>query len=202
MEEKFDLIYFNKGLGLLSSKMEKENIEPFSLHVIGGFCMLVYGHRGLTRDIDAYFNMDSKLEKLIYEVGKEIHNYEWLNNNVKTSSKSMTDMPTLSELLNVDNSFNEYKNYGFIKIYLATDLTLLYTKLLAFRDDESHSDIEDISSLLNSSNMPISEIIIKLKKYNRSNDDFQNMVFNLLLVAFKCGKINEKEYEIEYIKYM
>lgn len=202
MEEKFDLEYLIHGLNLLSQKMEEKDLEELDLYVIGGFCMLVYGHRNLTRDIDAYFDSNPILDSLIKEVGIEIRNPDWLNNNVSISSSAMLDMPTLNELLYIDGSFQEFMSFSRIKVYLATVITLIYTKLLSFRTEDEYNDLEDLASLLVSAKIPIQEVINQLSKFKRQNDDFQNMVFNILLIAYKCNLINDSEYEKLYEKYM
>lgn len=202
MEEKFDLEYLIHGLNLLSQKMEEKDLEELDLYVIGGFCMLVYGHRNLTRDIDAYFDSNPILDSLIKEVGVEIRNPDWLNNNVSISNSAMLDMPTLNELLYIDGSFQEFRSFSRIKVYLATAITLIYTKLLSFRTEDEYNDLEDLASLLVSAKIPIQEVINQLSKFKRQNDDFQNMIFNILLIAYKCNLINDSEYEKLYEKYM
>ena len=202
MEEKFEIEFFKKGLKLLSSKMEERNLEPLNLYVIGGFCMLIYGYRNATRDIDAYYELDPDLDKAIFEVGQEIKNPEWLNNNVSTSSASMFDMPTLKELLNVDNSFDEYCSFGRIKIYIATHLTLLYTKLISFRDNNEHSDVDDIIKITQNIHIPIIQVIQEIKSYKRTNDDFENMVMNFLMICYQSNIIAEKEYEQLYFNFL
>lgn len=186
------------GLRRLSILMEERDVEPVQLYVVGGFCMLLRGYRDYTQDIDAYYKGNDALLKAIYDVGVEINNPDWLNNDVYVSLDMMNDMPSLEDLLRVEGSMQEWQRFGRITVFVASDLAVMYMKLISFRND-GHSDVEDLMRIAQSVG-DVDLMLRYLRKFARPVDDLENMIMNLLMVCFQANVIDEHEYERLYFQ--
>lgn len=203
---KFDLDEFDRSLNLLADKMEERNIEPFDIYAIGGYICLLNGKREFTHDIDAYYNGNDDLLKAIAEVGREVRNPEWLNNAVDShrAFDISTEVPSLDELLSINDSFEFERNIrGRINIFCASAFTVIFMKLIAFRDTrEDKTDLKDICDL--ASDYSVDEVIKSLQKFKplcRISSCFEDYISNLLFALYMNHQINDEEY-INYIQYI
>lgn len=162
---KFDLEEFHMALRKLADKMEERDIEPFDIYSVGGYVCLLKGKRNFTHDIDAYYNSNEPLNRAIYEVAQEVRNPEWLNNAVDIHRlRDMSQVPSLEELLSIEGSFEFTERIGRVNMFNATGITVIFMKLIAYRDDrKDKTDIEDIVSL--AEDYGVEKVINSLKMF-------------------------------------
>ena len=176
----FDVNYFIEALERLSFKMIQANVdEDLNIYIIGGFCMKLHGLREATIDIDAYIQeySETSLKLLINEVGDEIGNPEWLNDDIT----NIDTIPKLLDLLLVKNSFKLERKIGKINIYVAELETVLITKLLAVMDerDEYQKDVQDVLSIVSRTGFS-EQLVIKLKAFAICDFDVLSTLLNVL----------------------
>lgn len=176
----YDINYFIEALERLNYKLvQTQSEEALEVYVIGGFCMMLHGLRDATIDIDAYTlaYAHGNIKRLIKEVGTEIGNSEWLNDDIS----NIDTIPQLSELLKVAESFRLERTIGKINVYAAEYKTMLITKIMAVMDerDNYQKDIQDIISII--SRIGFSESIIhSLKTFQICNFDILSTLLNIL----------------------
>ncbi len=120
-----------KSLIELNSAMEKENIPPIELSVVGGFAMMVKGYRdndGIT-DID-YIGEDlpEVVKKMSQKIG--IQNglvKDWLNNDLMLTGSTFEDLEFSTGKLHFDRAFDMSK----IKVDIIDTKDLLRMKVIA-----------------------------------------------------------------------
>lgn len=120
-----------EALADLAEKMNKENMPPVELNVIGGFALMLHGVRpadGVT-DID-YVGTDlpEKLNRLIEEIGRA-HCMEpgWINKDGMSSGISMEDF----KLSTGELHFEPAITIGNIRINVLDEKDLLRLKVIA-----------------------------------------------------------------------
>jgi len=144
MMQDYNTDYFIDALERLNFKLISHEIEDeLDFYIIGGFCLMLHGLRNATMDIDSYLNLEIDIQKLILEVGVEIGNPDWLNQDIN----NLDTIPRLETLLEVENSFTMNRRIGQINVYIATLKTVLLTKIIAATSRELQRDIRDILSI-------------------------------------------------------
>ena len=144
MVQVYNTDYFIDALERLSFKLISHNIkEEFDFYIIGGFCLMLHGLRSSTMDIDSYLNLEVNIKKLISEVGIEIGNPDWLNQDIN----HLDTIPKLESLLKVETSFTLNRKIGQINIHIAALKTVLFTKVIAATSRQLQRDIRDILSI-------------------------------------------------------
>lgn len=120
-----------EALASLAEKMNKENMPPVELNVIGGFALMLHGVRpvnGVT-DIDYVGEgLPEKLNALIEDAGRE-HKMEpgWINKDGMASGIAMEDF----ELSTGELHFVPALSVGSININILEEKDLLRLKIIA-----------------------------------------------------------------------
>lgn len=120
-----------EALADLAEKMDKENMPPVELNVIGGFALMLHGVRpadGVT-DIDYVGDgLPDKLNRLIKETGRK-HRMEpgWINKDGMSSGISMDDFELSTGVLH----FVPALTVGNITINILEERDLLRLKVIA-----------------------------------------------------------------------
>ena len=176
----YDINYFIEALERLNYKLvQTKSEEELDVYIIGGFCMMLHGLRDATIDIDSYISeyAGTNLKRLIEEVGEEIGNPEWLNDDIT----KLDTIPQLSDLLIVVNSFRLERKIGKINVYAAELKTILITKILAVMDerDNYYKDIQDILSIISRTGFS-EEVITSLREFEICNFDILSTLLSIL----------------------
>jgi len=144
MIQDYNTDYFIDALEKLNFKLVTHDIKgELDFYIIGGFCLMLHGLRNSTMDIDSYLSLETDIQKLILEVGIEIGNPDWLNQDIN----NLDTIPRLETLLEVENSFTMNRKIGQINIHIAALRTVLLTKIIAATSRELQRDIRDILSI-------------------------------------------------------
>lgn len=159
----------------LAEKMNKENMPPVELNVIGGFALMLHGMRsadGIT-DIDYVGDgLSDDLNRFIGEVGRE-HKMEpgWINKDGMAAGMGMNDfelstgvlhfMPALT-VGNITINILEEKDLLRLKI-IAVDTAM--TELEATGEFARVKDFHDIYELMNKLEMSPEEAICEYGDY-------------------------------------
>lgn len=164
-----------EALNDLAEKMNKENVPPVELNVIGGFALMLHGVRpanGVT-DIDYVGNdLPDVFNHLIEETGRE-HNMEpgWINKDGMSSGISMEDF----ELSTGELDFVHALTVGNITINVLKEKDLLRLKIIAVDTAMTEleatgefarvKDFHDIYELMNKLEMSPEDVIREYSDY-------------------------------------
>lgn len=176
----YDTNYFIEALERLNFKLvQLQSDEELNVYIIGGFCLMLHGLREATIDIDSYKleYAGTNLKRLIDEVGIEIGNPEWLNDDIT----NLDTIPQLTDLLIVENSFSLERKIGKINVYSAELKTVLVTKLLAVIDerDNYYKDVQDVLSIVSRTGIS-PKLINDLRKFKICNFDVLSTLISIL----------------------
>jgi len=176
--------YFIDALERLNFKLVNCQIEgDFDFYIIGGFCLMLHGLRESTMDIDAYLDLDDNVKALIFEVGVELKNPDWLNQDIN----NLDTILSLEALLTVADAFELHRKIGKINIYIASLKTMLITKIIAATNRQFQRDIRDILSI--TARTGISEALLDdLKEFEACDFD---ILASLLGILFENTRIDE-----------
>ena len=194
MLQDYNTEYFIDALERLNFKlMNNEIADELDFYIIGGFCLMLHGLRTATMDIDTYLQLEANVQTLIDEVGVEIGNPSWLNQDIN----HLDTIPKLEMLLEVENAFTLNRRMGRINIHIATLKTVLLTKIIAATNRELQRDIRDILSI--TARMGISEALLdNLTAFEVCDFD---VLSALLSILYENTRIDEETFKrlYEYI---
>lgn len=202
MEEMLYDSYFIQCLTLLNEKIQEKNLEPISIYYIDRFSIIFYGSRMITSNIDSFLGSNRELNELILEVGQEMHNLEWLNDYI--TMININDISTLNEILSLDDAFEESINMECVKILTATKITILYIKLMNYKNEDLSFDLQDIVSLtsaLGNVDDIIHQLIFKFKNINKCIN-MHDIINNYILSLYSMKVIDNVEYTRLYKEYV
>lgn len=137
----------------LNDKMIEYNLDHEVVYIIGGFVCLVNNDKSMSQDID-YYCKNNSIGQIAYEIGEKYDAFGWFSNLDSLSRHGY--LPSLDELLSINNSFIEYMALSKLTIYIQTDKCLLLTKLISCRD----KDINDIKNVIKRLNIQNNEQLL------------------------------------------
>ena len=162
----------------LSQRMQEQNYPPVSLNVVGGFALMMRGHRpaDMSTDIDYVGqSLPASFDRMADEIGLK-HNLgrKWINNDVIMSGMSLENFEFSSGKLHFDPVFS----VGNIQINALQEKDLLRMKIIAIDTSltavESNGDftrlkdMPDITTLMQATNMSLNDI----------RDEFSDYIIN------------------------
>ncbi|APT18420.1 hypothetical protein FC62_GL000984 [Amylolactobacillus amylotrophicus DSM 20534] len=162
----------------LNKKLARENLE-LDIHCVGGFVLEYYGLKA-TSDIDAFYESNEKIDRLIDEVGNEYgvgtNSSPWLNNSIQNIiSNNNLDQETT--------------------IYAGTNLTVNIASLETIFEDKIVSsrvkDREDIKELMIALNKHDLASIMKIYEYSDGTTD-PAVIVEAYINAFGRGSFDEQ----------
>lgn len=164
----------------LNEKLREENIH-LNLVCAGGYALEVLGLRA-TEDVDAFFRTNSKIDRLIYEVGEkyQVNNDGelWLNNSIV----HLNQFPP-KEAINLHYTFDH------LTVYLVNEIYLIGMKAQSLREQ----DVQDIGKLINHFEIKDPDKLLEqLNEYNFHPD------FSVILEGF--GYAYGIEFLVSYYK--
>lgn len=189
--KEFAATPMGKAVIELSKEMDKRDMPPVSINVIGGFALMMHG----VRDADCRTDIDyvgdtfsDDFNKLADRIGiKHQFGSGWINNDVMLSGISIDDFEFSTGKLH----FNESMQIGNININVLDEQDVLRMKLIAVDtsamaaenggDFSRIKDLPDVSILLDRNNIKCSQIMEKFGEYimNDSTPD--------IIQAYKDG---------------
>lgn len=190
-KEQFANTEMGKAVIELSKQMEKRNIQPVSINVVGGFALMMNG----IRDADCRTDIDyvgdplpDDFNKLADRIGNKYKlGSGWINNDVMLSGISLEDFEFSTGKLH----FNESMQVGNITINVLDEQDVLRMKLIAVDTSSMAAenggeftrikDMPDVVTLLDRNNIKCSQIMDMFGDYimNKSTPD--------IIQAYKDG---------------
>jgi len=189
--QDYNIDYFVDALERLNFKLVNHDIkDELDFYIIGGFCLMLHGLRSSTMDIDSYLSLETDIQKLILEVGDEIGNPDWLNQDIN----NLDTIPSLESLLEIEDSFVMNRRIGQINIYIAALKTVLFTKIIAASSRELQRDFRDILSI--TARTGVSEKLLdELKAFDGCDFD---ILSSLLGILYENTRIDEEIFKRLY----
>lgn len=174
-KDTFENSPMGKAVIELSKEMQKRNMKPVSINVIGGFALMMNDIRNPNdmTDIDYVGEpLPDDFNKLADEIGiKHDLGRGWINNDVMLSNSSMDDFEFATGKLH----FNQSMNVGNIKINVLDEKDVLRMKLIAIDtslmaaedggDFSRAKDLSDVDKLLKRQNIECDQINEKFDEY-------------------------------------
>jgi len=191
MIKNYSTDYFIDALERLNFKLVSHGIkDKLDFYIIDGFCLMLHGLRNSTMDIDSYLNLETNVKKLISEVGIEIGNPDWLNQDID----NLDTIPRLDTLLKVKESFELNRKIGQINIHIASLKTVLITKIIAATSRDFQRDSRDILSI--TARTGISEKLLdELREFEVCDFD---VLSSLLSILYENTRIDEATFKRLY----
>ena len=138
--EQFKTTPMGQAVTELGTRLQKENMPPVSLNIIGGFALMMREIRNPndTTDIDYVGpTLPDKFNRISDEIGMKYHlGKGWINNDVMLSDISMDDFEFATGELHFEHAFD----IGNISINVLDEKDLLRMKLISV--DTSLTSIE------------------------------------------------------------
>lgn len=178
------MIDHNKYFNILNDKLKLLN-KFLTLYTVGGFALKCYGLKS-TMDIDAFYDADETIEKLIKDIGNEYKinpiDEQWINKavaylkdpRVKNPGKDFSKL-----ILKLSN----------LEVYCANIDYLLVMKTFAVYDnkDEKAKHLIDCRKILESGNVKVTtvdEFIELFKKFGYNDiDDLKLTMQEILKIS-------------------
>ena len=157
------------ALEVLNQEMVKNDYPPIELNVVGGFALMLYGHRNPSEYTDIDFvgvKLTKELKSLSEDVGKQTGMVkDWLNNEMMLSGTTIEDLECSTGPLHFEPAYSMEK----IAINIIDERDLLKLKLIAIDtalveiennvDFTRGKDLKDIGILLKSLGMTVNQAI-------------------------------------------
>lgn len=174
-QEQFANTEMGKAVIELSQQMEKKNIPPVSINVVGGFALMLNG----IRDADCRTDIDyvgdplpDDFNKLADRIGNKYRlGTGWINNDVMLSGISLEDFEYSTGKLH----FSESMQVGNITINVLDEQDVLRMKLIAVDTSSMAAenggefsrikDMPDVVTLLDRNNISCDQIMDKFGEY-------------------------------------
>lgn len=164
-----------KAIIELSQEMQKRNMPPISINVIGGFALMMHDARNpdCMTDIDYVGTpLSDDFDKLADKIGiKHRLGRGWINNDVMLTGNSMEDFEFATGKLHFDSSIE----IGKMKINILNEEDVLRMKLIAVDtslmaaetggDFSRIKDLPDVDRLLKRQNISSDQIMEKYDGY-------------------------------------
>lgn len=156
------MIEHEKYFQILNERLKEKN-ETLTLYTVGGFALKCYGLK-TTMDIDAFYDTNDTIEKIIADIGDEYgingENEHWINQAVAYLKDKRVKNPgkEFSELIN---------KYSNLEVYRANIDFLLVMKTIAVSDNKADKlkHIDDARKIINTGKIQINNL-----------DDYRNLI--------------------------
>lgn len=222
--QTFDDYLLVRALHDLDAKLCEQNVKPFTLHVVGGFALLLWGIR---KNGEEYTDIDyigksfsSDIQDIIGSIGMKYgFGTDWINNDIMLAGSSLEEMEYATGPLH----FKPFMNLSVIKVMALYKEDLLRLKLIALDTSllgsafggqfTRYKDFNDIIALMNELQMDIEdleqyeeylmnpEIIDLVEVYSMTEDSRKQIVMKQEINNFiedqkeKNEKITDKLFE-------
>lgn len=164
-----------KAIIELSQEMQKQNMPPVSINVIGGFALMMHDVRSsdCMTDIDYVgYPLSEDFDKLADKIGiKHKLGRGWINNDVMLTGNSMEDFEFATGKLHFDSSVK----IGNVQINILNEEDVLRMKLIAVDtslmaaetggDFSRIKDLPDVDKLLKKQQINCDQIMDKYDGY-------------------------------------
>ena len=156
------MIEHEKYFEILNERLKEHN-EFLTLYTVGGFALKCYGIK-TTMDIDAFYDTNDTIEKIIKDIGNEYNingeNEHWINQAVAYLKDKRVKNPgkEFSELIN---------KYSNLEVYRANIDYLLVMKTFAVADNKPDKikHIDDSRKIINTGKVNI-----------KNRDDYKKLI--------------------------
>lgn len=187
--KEFEDTPMGSALRELAEEMKKRQMPPVSLNVIGGFALMLRGHREITdiTDIDYVgISLYEDLERLSQQIGLK-HGMEpgWINNDGMLTGDSVEDFTLSTGELHFEEAFS----IGPVTINVLEEQDLLRLKIIAIDTAMTEMDVSgeyartkdfaDVKTLMDAQNMTPEKIWKTFGSYILCKKETMNLITDI-----------------------
>ena len=146
------MIEHEKYFKILNERLKEKN-ESLTLYTVGGFALKCYGIK-TTMDVDAFYDTNDTIEKIIADIGNEYNinplNERWINKAVAYLKDKRVKSPNKE----ISKLINKYSN---LEIYCANLDYLFIMKVFAVYDGKKDKvkHLDDCKKILESGKISV-----------------------------------------------